>query len=44
MPKDLTGKILILKICIEIDRLVYIVYAIENDCQIAPVGAYKITP
>eukprot|EP00347_Sterkiella_histriomuscorum_P023716 403333631 len=33
-PKDLT----------ELDRLVYVVYAIENDCCIAPAGAYKMTP
>jgi hypothetical protein len=32
-PKELT----------EIDRLKYVVLAIENDCQIAPVGAYKMT-
>jgi len=32
-PKDLT----------EVDRLKYVVLAIENDCQIAPVGAYKMT-
>ena len=29
---------------IELDRLVYVVYAIENDCCIAPAGAYKMTP
>jgi hypothetical protein len=28
---------------IELDRLKYIVLAIENDCQIAPVGAFKMT-
>lgn len=28
---------------VEIDRLKYIVLAIENDCQIAPVGAFKMT-
>ena len=28
---------------IELDRVNYIVHAIENDCQIAPVGAYKMT-
>jgi hypothetical protein len=27
----------------EIDRVNYIVQAIENDCQIAPVGAFKMT-
>jgi hypothetical protein len=32
-PKELT----------EIDRLNYVVYAIENDCQIAPLGAFKMT-
>ena len=32
-PKDLT----------ELDRLKYVVLAIENDCQIAPVGAFKMT-
>lgn len=33
-PKDLT----------ELDRLAFIVFAIENDCSIAPVGAFKMTP
>jgi hypothetical protein len=33
-PKDLT----------ELDRLTFVVYAIENDCSIAPVGAFKMTP
>jgi len=32
-PKELT----------EVDRLNYVVYAIENDCQIAPLGAFKMT-
>lgn len=32
-PKELT----------ESDRLAYVVYAIENDCQIAPLGAFKMT-
>ena len=32
-PKDLT----------ELDRLKYVVQAIENDCQIAPAGAFKMT-
>lgn len=27
----------------EIDRLRFVVCAIENDCQIAPVGAFKMT-
>lgn len=27
----------------EIDRVNYVVNAIENDCQVAPVGAYKMT-
>ena len=31
-PKELT----------EIDRVNYVVNAIENDCQIVPVGAFKI--
>lgn len=26
----------------ELDRLKYVVLAIENDCQIAPVGAFKM--
>ena len=45
-PKDLTGKLSITMLTskIELDRLVYVVYAIENDCQIAPIGAYKLTP
>lgn len=33
-PKDLT----------ELDRLAYVVFAIENDCMLAPVGAFKMTP
>lgn len=33
-PKDLT----------ELDRLTYVVFAIENDCTIAPVGSFKMTP
>lgn len=28
---------------IEVDRLIYVVLAIENDCQIAPVGSFKMT-
>lgn len=32
-PKELT----------ELDRLKYVVYAIENDCQIAPLGSFKMT-
>ena len=27
---------------VELDRLKYVVLAIENDCQIAPVGAFKM--
>ena len=27
---------------IELDRLKYVVSAIENDCQIAPCGAFKM--
>ena len=34
IPKDLT----------ELDRLTYVIYAIENDCTIAPIGAFKMTP
>lgn len=33
-PKNLT----------EIDRLAFIVRSIEDNCQIAPVGAFKMTP
>ena len=33
-PKDLT----------ELDRLQYVVLAIENDCAIVPVGSMKMTP
>lgn len=33
-PKDLS----------ELDRLAYVVFAIENDCSIAPLGAFKMTP
>jgi radial spoke head protein 9 len=29
---------------IELDRLTTVVYAIENDCQICPVGSFKMTP
>ena len=32
-PKELT----------ESDRLSYVVFAIENDCQIAPLGGFKMT-
>ncbi len=32
-PKELT----------EIDRVNYVVNAIENDCQIVPVGSFKMT-
>jgi len=32
-PKELT----------EIDRVRFVVCAIENDCQIAPMGAFKMT-
>lgn len=28
----------------ELDRLAYIVRAIENDCSLVPVGAFKLTP
>jgi len=28
---------------LEIDRLTFVVYAIENDCQICPVGSFKMT-
>jgi len=28
----------------ELDRLTTVVYAIENDCQICPYGAFKMTP
>jgi radial spoke head protein 9 len=34
IPKDLS----------ELDRLAYVVFAIENDCTLAPSGAYKMTP
>lgn len=27
----------------ELDRLTFCVYAIENDCQICPVGSFKMT-
>lgn len=29
---------------VELDRLVYVVLAIENDCSICPAGAFKLTP
>ena len=29
---------------LELDRLTTVVRAIENDCQICPVGSYKMTP
>ncbi len=28
----------------ELDRLAYVVHAIENDCQVVPVGSFKMTP
>lgn len=28
----------------EIDRLLYVVLAIENDCSAVPQGAFKLTP
>jgi len=28
----------------ELDRLAYIVRAIETECQVIPIGAYKLTP
>jgi len=28
----------------EIDRLAYVVRAIENDCSVTPIGAFKLTP
>jgi len=28
----------------ELDRLAFVVRAIENDCNLAPVGAFKLTP
>ena len=28
----------------ELDRLTTVVAAIENDCQICPVGSFKMTP
>jgi len=45
-PKDLTGISLsyLINIIIELDRLTYVVFAIENDCAIAPVGSFKMTP
>jgi len=44
-PKDLTGNcFIILIINLELDRLTYVVFAIENDCAIAPVGSFKMTP
>lgn len=32
-----------LKDLTELDRLAYVVYAIENDCTLAPLGAFKMT-
>ena len=45
-PKDLTGNLLTIhpNPNLELDRLVYVVYAIENDCAVSPVGAFKLTP
>jgi radial spoke head protein 9 len=44
-PKDLTGILAILFIYFaEVDRLAYVVQAIENDCQLCPVGSFKLTP
>ena len=28
----------------ELDRLAYVVRAIETECQLVPIGAYKLTP
>ena len=28
----------------ELDRLAYVVRSIDNDCALAPVGAFKLTP
>ena len=28
----------------ELDRLAYVVRAIETECQVVPIGAYKLTP
>ena len=28
----------------ELDRLAYVVSSIENDCSLAPIGAFKLTP
>jgi len=32
------------KICTELDRLATVVFAIENDTHVVPVGAFKMTP
>lgn len=29
---------------VELDRLTTVIHAIENDCQICPLGAFKMTP
>ena len=29
---------------VELDRLTTVVHAIENDCQICPIGSFKMTP
>ena len=34
----------ILSFLAELDRLTTVVHAIENDCQICPVGSFKMTP
>ena len=28
----------------ELDRLAYVVRSIETECQLVPIGAYKLTP
>ena len=34
----------VLSFLAELDRLTTVVHAIENDCQICPVGSFKMTP
>lgn len=41
-PEDL-NKDVVIRSCIEEDRLLYTVMAIENDCQICPHGAFRLT-
>ena len=42
-PPEDPNKGVVIRSCIEEDRLLYTVMAIENDCQICPHGAFRLT-